>query len=88
LPEREALYAACDARFARMIERGAVEEVRAFLARGLDSELPAMKTLGVREIGTYLNGEISLDEAITKAQQMTRNYAKRQGTWFRNQGIV
>jgi tRNA dimethylallyltransferase len=85
LPEREKLYIACDARFLKMIEHGAVEEVKAILQRNLNPELPAMKTLGVREIATYLRAEIGLNEAIAAAQQATRNYAKRQMTWFRNQ---
>ena len=84
LPPRETLYAACDARFEQMLERGAREEVRALLARNLDPELPAMKILGVRELGGYLRGEITLNEAKIKAQQVTRHYAKRQVTWFRN----
>jgi tRNA dimethylallyltransferase len=87
LPPRDELYAACDQRFTRMLERGAIEEVKALLTRNLDPALPAMKTIGVREIATYLNGECSLDEATAKAQQATRNYAKRQMTWFRNQGL-
>jgi len=86
MPPREELYAACDKRFAEMMAHGAVEEARAFLKRGLDPELPAMKTIGLREIGAHLRGETSLDEAVAKAQQATRNYAKRQVTWFRNQG--
>jgi tRNA dimethylallyltransferase len=85
LPPREELYAACDARFLRMMERGAVEEVKALMAQGLDPELPAMKILGVREIAAYLRGDVSREEAIAKAQQATRNYAKRQVTWFRGQ---
>lgn len=85
IPQRDKLYAACDQRFHKMIEQGAVEEAKTFLERGLDPSLPAMKTVGLREIGSYLKGEITLDEAIAKAQQMTRNYAKRQLTWFRNQ---
>jgi tRNA dimethylallyltransferase len=85
MPNREDVYASCDARFARMMERGAIDEVKNLLQRKLDPELPAMKTLGVREIGAYLKGEISLEKAITLGQQATRNYAKRQMTWFRNQ---
>jgi tRNA dimethylallyltransferase len=85
LPPREELYAACDKRFVQMIERGAIEEVRTLPTRKLDPNLPAMKILGVREIAAHLRGEVSLDEAIAKAQQATRNYAKRQVTWFRNQ---
>jgi len=85
MPEREKLYAACDRRFDKMLEAGAIEEVKSFLKRKLDPDLPAMKTLGLREIAAYLKGEMKLDEAIVKAQQATRNYAKRQMTWFRNQ---
>ncbi len=56
-PEREALYAAIDARFAAMVEAGAIEEVRALLALGLDLSLPAMRAQGVRELASYLSGE-------------------------------
>lgn len=85
LPDRAALYAACDARFVKMVENGALDEVRALLARKLDPELPAMKILGVRELAAYLEGKTSLENAIALAQQHTRNYAKRQITWFKNQ---
>ena len=84
-PPREALYARCDARFTAMVETGALEEVRALQARGLAPALPAMKAVGVRELGAHLEGRIGLDEAITLGQQQTRRYAKRQLTWFRNQ---
>ena len=85
MPDRDKLYAACDARFLKMIEGGALEEVRALLALGLDPDLPSMKILGVPELASHLRGDCSLDEAIAKAQQFTRNYAKRQTTWFKNQ---
>jgi tRNA dimethylallyltransferase len=85
MPPREELYIACDRRFEKMMTQGAMDEVRIFLERGLNPILPSMKTIGVREIGAYFDGKISLDEAVTKAQQATRNYAKRQMTWFRNQ---
>jgi tRNA dimethylallyltransferase len=84
-PPRDTLYAACDARFARMLENGAVEEVRALLALDLDPALPAMKALGVREVAAYVRGECSLDEARAAGQKWTRNYVKRQQTWFRHQ---
>jgi len=84
-PPRDALYAACDARFASMIERGAVEEVRALAALGLDPALPAMKALGVREILRHLAGELTLDQARAAGAQATRRYVKRQATWFRHQ---
>jgi tRNA dimethylallyltransferase len=84
-PPRDALYAACDARMGRMIAAGALEEVRALLARGLSPALPAMKAVGVRELAAHLAGETTLPQAIALAQQATRNYAKRQLTWLRNQ---
>jgi tRNA dimethylallyltransferase len=85
LPDREALFARCDARFSAMLERGAISEVEALLARGLDPRLPVMRAIGVREIAGYLAGNWPLDEANARAAQATRNYAKRQFTWFRNQ---
>jgi tRNA dimethylallyltransferase len=84
-PERTVLYARIDARFARMIEDGALDEVRALAARGLDPLLPAMKAHGVPWLVRHLRGEISLAEAADKAKQDTRHYAKRQFTWFRHQ---
>lgn len=84
-PERKALYARCDARLTAMVEHGAVDEVRALLARGLDPLAPVMKAVGVREFAAHLRGELTLAEAMALAQQETRRYAKRQLTWLRNQ---
>lgn len=84
-PPREALYARCNARMEAMIAGGALEEVRALAARGLDPALPAMKAVGVREFSQYLAGTLTLEAALTRAQQETRHYAKRQMTWLRNQ---
>ena len=84
-PDRAALYANCDARVARMVEAGALDEVRALAARGLDPALPAMKAVGVREFAAHLAGETTLAAAVEATRQATRNYAKRQLTWFRNQ---
>ena len=84
-PPRERLYAACEARFAAMLEGGAVAEVRALLALGLDGALPAMKAVGVPEIARHLAGDWSLDEAASAARQSTRRYVKRQMTWFGHQ---
>jgi tRNA dimethylallyltransferase len=86
-PPREALYAACDARFRAMIAAGALDEVAALGARGLDPALPAMKGVGVPELLRHWRGEISLDEAVAAAQRATRRYAKRQTTWFRHQMV-
>ena len=85
LPPREVLYAAIDRRFAAMVQAGALEEVRALLARGLAQELPAMKAVGVPELARHLRGEIGLEAAIALGQQASRNYAKRQMTWLRHQ---
>jgi len=88
LPDRQALYERCDRRFALMLERGAIEEVRALLARQLDPALPVMRAIGVPELAGYLRGEWTLDEARTRGAQATRNYAKRQFTWLRHQPPV
>ena len=85
LPPRKWLYQRCDERLRQMIDAGAVAEVEALLARGLDPDLPVMRAIGVREIGGYLRGERTLDEAVAAAQQATRRYAKRQYTWFAHQ---
>jgi tRNA dimethylallyltransferase len=84
-PEREALYQGCDRRLEAMVAQGALDEVRALLALDLDPALPAMKALGVPELAALLRGELDKDEAIRRAQQATRHYAKRQLTWFRHQ---
>ena len=84
-PPREHLYARCDARFEQMLEHGALAEVEALLARRLDPSLPVMKALGVPQLAEFLAGEASREAAVAKAQQHTRNYAKRQTTWFRTQ---
>jgi tRNA dimethylallyltransferase len=84
-PPRAELYDRCDARLGLMVEHGALAEVRAMEARGLDPSLPALKAVGYRELAAHLRGETTLDEALDAARQETRRYAKRQMTWFRNQ---
>jgi tRNA dimethylallyltransferase len=85
LPPRDWLYDRCDKRFELMMERGAIDEVEALLARNLPQDAPVMRAIGVPEISAYLKGTISRAEAITLGQIATRQYAKRQYTWFRNQ---
>ena len=85
LPDREWLFGRCDLRFARMLEHGALAEVEALLARGLSPALPVMRAIGVPELSSYLKGEVSLAQALSAGQLATRQYAKRQYTWFRNQ---
>jgi tRNA dimethylallyltransferase len=84
-PPRDALYDRCGARLAAMVDAGALDEVRALMARGLSPALPAMKAVGLRELADYLAGEVTLPAAMAEAQQATRRFAKRQLTWFRNQ---
>ncbi|MGH6760048.1 MAG: tRNA (adenosine(37)-N6)-dimethylallyltransferase MiaA [Phyllobacterium sp.] len=84
-PDRAVLAERISRRFDQMMAGPAVEEVRAVLALGLAGELPAMKAIGVREIRAMLAGEISQEEASALAKTATRQYAKRQMTWFRNQ---
>jgi tRNA dimethylallyltransferase len=84
-PDREPLKRRIDARFDAMLAAGALEEVRALDARGLDPALPAMKAHGVPWLRRYLHGEISLAEAAEGGKRDTRRYTRRQATWFRNQ---
>ena len=85
LPERAWLYARCDLRFERMLEAGAIGEVEALLGRALPPLSPVMRAIGVPEIAGFLAGEWSRDEMLARGRQATRNYAKRQYTWFRHQ---
>lgn len=84
-PPRNILAKRIEQRFLQMFEGGAVAEVKALLALDLDPSLPLMKAIGVREISSWLAGDISQNEAIEKAIIASRQYAKRQRTWFRRQ---
>jgi tRNA dimethylallyltransferase len=84
-PDRDELFHRIDARFEAMIVAGAIEEVRALAARGLNADLPAMKAHGVPWLIRHLKGELTVAEAIEGSQRDTRQYTKRQATWFRNQ---
>ena len=84
-PDRAVLYERINRRFDAMVSEGALDEAKAFLARGLDPDLPAMKAIGIREFARVFAGETTLEAAIETAKMETRRYAKRQGTWFRNQ---
>ncbi len=86
--DREKLYDNCMKRFYQMIEQGAVEEVRNFIDKygdNISEKNTIAKTIGLREIRSYLKGEISLEKAIETAIKNTRRYAKRQLTWMNNQ---
>ncbi len=84
-PDRQDLRSACDSRFDAMMACGALEEIAALAARGLDPDLPAMRALGVPPLIEHLAGRMALEEAVERAKAGTRQYAKRQATWFRNQ---
>jgi tRNA dimethylallyltransferase len=85
LPPRDWLTARCDRRFEAMLEEGAIAEVERLLARRLDPDLPVMRAIGVPEIAAFLSGDISRDEMVARGQTATRQYAKRQYTWFSRQ---
>ncbi len=83
--ERKELHARINARFDKMLDQGALDEVRALAARGLNPALPAMKAHGVPWLIRHLRGELSPEEAAEGGKGDTRKYAKRQETWFRHQ---
>jgi tRNA dimethylallyltransferase len=85
LPERDQLYRRCDERFKKMMSEEGLEEVRCLLERKLNPMLPAMRAIGVREIAGFLRGELSREEALAAGRTATRQYAKRQYTWFSRQ---
>ena len=84
IPPRDDIYKKINSRFNKMINEGAIEEVKKLISLNLDVSLPIMKAHGVPEITNYLCGKIDLEECIKKSQQVTRNYAKRQLTWWRS----
>ena len=85
LPDRAVLAARIDRRFGQMLQSGAVEEVKALLALNLSPAMPVMKAIGVPQIAAMLAGQMSEAEVIERGAAATRQYAKRQMTWFRNQ---
>ncbi len=86
LPDRDWLWARCDSRAATMLAGGARAEVSALLARSeIVPEAPIRRAIGVREVASTLLGEISQKQAVDAVALATRQYAKRQYTWFRNQ---
>jgi tRNA dimethylallyltransferase len=84
-PPREELNARIDARFDAMLRQGALDEVRALGARGLDPALPAMRAHGAPHLLRFIGGEIPLEEAAARGKLDTRHYAKRQFTFARHQ---
>lgn len=85
VPDSAWLSDRIDRRFVAMLDRGAIEEVEALAARHLNPALPAMRAIGVPEIAAWLAGTLPRDAMIERAQAASRQYAKRQRTWFRHQ---
>ena len=85
MPERNFLYETCNSRFLALLNEGAIEEIRSVHQQYPSLNTTAMKALGVQEIIAYTKGEITKQKAIDLATAKTRQYAKRQCTWFNNQ---
>ena len=85
LPPRDWLYARCDRRFEEMLSDEGLAEVRLLLERGLDPALPVMRAIGVREVAAFLAGDFTREQALEAGRTATRQYAKRQYTWFSRQ---
>jgi tRNA dimethylallyltransferase len=88
MPDRERLVERIHARTNSMLERGWLREVQALLESGLSEDAKPFDFIGYRELRAVLRGEITLEQARAAIQQATRQYAKRQLTWFRReQGV-
>ena len=84
MPPRATIHERINMRFDRMVEEGALQEIRALLKKDFPQTAPVMKAIGVPQLAAHLAGEMLLEEAIEKAKAATRQYAKRQSTWFNN----
>ena len=85
MPARDELYQRINRRFDLMMAAGALDEVKALRGLGIGKTMPVMKAIGVKALGAFLDGSVTLDEALETARRETRNYAKRQMTWARGQ---
>jgi tRNA dimethylallyltransferase len=85
LPPRAWLHERSDARFLKIFSDEGIEEVRSLLGRNLPPSAPVLRAIGVPEIAAFLAGEMTCEEALAAGQAATRQYAKRQYTWFRHQ---
>ena len=87
IPNRDEIYNRVNSRFLKMIDNGAINEVKNLLSLNLNPSLPIMRAHGVPEISQYIYGSMNLDECIKKVQQVTRNYVKRQITWWNSSNL-
>ncbi|MCS7250126.1 MAG: tRNA (adenosine(37)-N6)-dimethylallyltransferase MiaA [candidate division WOR-3 bacterium] len=85
--EREILYRKINERFDKMIRDGLIEEVENLLKMGYNESSPGLNTIGYKEVILYLKGKLNKEEMISLAKKNTRNYAKRQLTWFKREKI-
>ena len=85
---RQTLYNRIDTRIDQMMDAGLYDEVASLLNKGLDPSLVSMQGLGYKELLSYLDGECTLDDAVSQIKQSTRHFAKRQLTWFRREHEV
>jgi len=81
---RPELYKRVDDRILAMLDQGFIEEVRALRDSGLSADLPTLSAIGYREICAYLDGQMSLEEAVTRMKRLTRDYIRRQANWFKS----
>lgn len=84
MPSRADIHDRINRRFDMMVEEGALQEIKALMEKKLDPTLPVMKAIGVPQLSAHLAGEMALSDAIEKSKAATRQYAKRQSTWFNN----
>jgi tRNA dimethylallyltransferase len=82
LPRAE-LYARIDDRIDQMLERGLVDEVQVLLDRGIEPDHPPMSAIGYRQLGGYLSGNGTLEEAVAEMRRLTRQFVRRQANWFK-----
>jgi tRNA dimethylallyltransferase len=87
-PPREQLAPRIDARCIRMFDEGLVDETRSILAMGFSMDSKALEAIGYREALMHIRGEIGIEQAVELTQSSTRQYAKRQRTWFRRESAV
>ncbi len=80
---RPQLFERIDARIEKMVSGGLIEEVKGLIAEGYSPDLPSMSAIGYQEIGQYIIGNISLDEAIVLMKRRTRQFVRRQAAWFK-----
>ena len=86
--ERSALYARINKRVDVMLAQGLEQEVRSLLERGISPDCQSMQSIGYRQMVWYLNGSMPYDEAVEKLKQATRNFAKRQITWYKKMPYI